>query len=534
MSARNGDDQRLDKLRVNERGEVVRPGGFFKAEHKVGEIRGNRAHAPSGLLLPGAEWGYVDDHGDIRLKDGFFRGRKIGEVRGDPKRSLAFFIERFEKYSAFISEVEAEVHRAEHKVFKRNKVKRLLQEAPEQNVLGDLHSVIKRLKILETEIAEQVEDRKRRKKAIHNAAYKLQSSDQWKDTHQRFQELRQELLDIGPADKELDDQYWKDFGKYADEFYRRRKIHYEQVESQYAHNAQMKEQICKQADHWANSSDYKAAGSEMQALWEQWKAAGHAGKDREDPLWEWFNGSRQKFYANRKEWWKNNYWKKKGLISRAQSISSSTDWQATGQEMKKLMADWQDVGSAGPSADDELWRDFQQTRQYFFDRRASHFAQQDRERQDNWQRKEALISQAQSALSLEPRQGKDRIKELQQEWKQIGHVPRERSEELWLRFRAACDAVFHSAAEAGRAKMEAALNHRHEQIRKIEEQLDHDHSNIDRWESTIANLNPGGRADEIEASLREKIHDVSSRIDMKRGWIADHQAVIDNIRLRLR
>jgi hypothetical protein len=75
---------------------------------------------------------------------------------------------------------------------------------------------------------------------------------------------------------------------------------------------------------------------------------------------------------------------------------------------------------------------------------------EERERQlaENLQRKEALIAQAEELKdSSEWKATAEAIKRLQAEWKAIGPVPQERSQELWDRFRAPANAFFERRQE---------------------------------------------------------------------------------------
>ena len=61
----------------------------------------------------------------------------------------------------------------------------------------------------------------------------------------------------------------------------------------------------------------------------------------------------------------------------------------------------------------------------------------------NLEKKLSLIEQAEALKdSTEWKKTADKFIELQKQWKEIGAVPRKKSEQLWKRFRAACDAFF--------------------------------------------------------------------------------------------
>ena len=61
----------------------------------------------------------------------------------------------------------------------------------------------------------------------------------------------------------------------------------------------------------------------------------------------------------------------------------------------------------------------------------------------NIAKKEALIAQAEELkTSTDWKKATDQFISLQKQWKEVGAVPRKKSEQLWKRFRAACDEFF--------------------------------------------------------------------------------------------
>src|SRR4029434_7770574 len=75
----------------------------------------------------------------------------------------------------------------------------------------------------------------------------------------------------------------------------------------------------------------------------------------------------------------------------------------------------------------------------------------------------ALIAEAEALQdSTEWATTADKLKALQQQWKQSGHMPRKQGDELWKRFRAACDRFF----ERRKPVLEAQHGEDHESLSK--------------------------------------------------------------------
>ena len=72
-------------------------------------------------------------------------------------------------------------------------------------------------------------------------------------------------------------------------------------------------------------------------------------------------------------------------------------------------------------------------------------AAQEAERQANLTAKLALITEVEDLHALEnPHWFKDDVREAQQKWRAIGHIPRERMDEVNERFRSACDRILRA------------------------------------------------------------------------------------------
>jgi hypothetical protein len=238
----------------------------------------------------------------------------------------------------------------------------------------------------------------------------------------------------------------------------------EQIEER----SKLKEAIVVRAEELSDSSEWRATGEAMRALFEQWKAIGSAGHDAEDALWKRFQAARDTFSQRRNEWfegrqkeWAANREKKEALCVRAEELSDSTEWRKTADAMRGLMAEWKTVGSAGRESDDALWSRFRAAQQIFFDRRSATY-------DENRRRKEELCAQAEAEKdSTDWRGTAEMMKGLQSAWKEVGPVgSRDLEDRLWTRFRSATQTFFErrGSSLAERDRDEADNLRRKEEI----------------------------------------------------------------------
>ncbi|HWN69442.1 MAG TPA: DUF349 domain-containing protein [Haliangium sp.] len=173
-------------------------------------------------------------------------------------------------------------------------------------------------------------------------------------------------------------------------------------------------------------------GDETRAAHERYQAARQASfvkaQDlREAEDWErWANVPRQE-----------------ALIARAEALLAEPDDSKLGDHLKELQNEWRDIGPVPQKKSRELWERFKTACDKVYERVKVARARANEEMLANLARKEALCERVEVlAESDDWEKTAEEIKQLQNEWRRIGPVPRKRSDAVWKRFRAACDRFF--------------------------------------------------------------------------------------------
>jgi hypothetical protein len=205
-----------------------------------------------------------------------------------------------------------------------------------------------------------------------------------------------------------------------------------------------KESLIARAEEIKESTDWRATGDASKALFEEWKQVGATGKESDDSLWarfiaarEYFNQRRSQHFEQRQEQWGANAALKQELIVKAHELSTSDDWRATSEALRNLFAEWKKVGSAGRQQDEELWKQFREAQQHFYDRRAAFH-------EDNKSRKEALAARAKELSTSEDWDSTfEEMKSMMADWRTVGTAGnRDLDNKLWDSFRGAQNAFF--------------------------------------------------------------------------------------------
>ncbi len=150
--------------------------------------------------------------------------------------------------------------------------------------------------------------------------------------------------------------------------------------------------------------------------------------------------------------------RKETLCVRAEALSVSNEWIRTADAIKALQAEWKTIGPAPRAEEKRLWDRFHAACDGFFTRRREDLQQRKEAWAANLARKDALCAQAEAiAETTDWQKGIDEIKRLQAEWKTVGPVRKTRADELWQRFRAACDKFFDAYQQRDQAAAAAVI-----------------------------------------------------------------------------
>lgn len=213
-------------------------------------------------------------------------------------------------------------------------------------------------------------------------------------------------------------------------------------------NAGVQEQLIAKMEALAGEADAAVAFRRMRELQEQWKPVASAPRDKAEHLWSRFRAAadavRQRvepLRAAQRAEQAEHLARKVALCEKAEALSDSTDWIATADALKALQAEWKGVGPAPRRDEQAVWERFRTACNRFFTRRQEDLKQRKQVWSGNLEKKESLIARAEALATVTDLEaGFAELKTLQAEWKASGPVRKSRSEQVWQKFRAACDA----------------------------------------------------------------------------------------------
>ena len=284
-----------------------------------------------------------------------------------------------------------------------------------------------------------------------------------KDAFPKFREIQNRWRETGPVPQQNFRDVNDTYQLYVEKFYDLVQINRELRDLDFRKNLEAKTEFCEQAEALAGSEDVVGAFKELQKLHEQWKEFGPVAKEFRDSIWERFraataviNKKYQAHFEGLKEQHAANLEAKTALCEKveaiaAQEITSSNQWNALSKEIEGIQAEWRKIGFATRKDNQKVYDRFRAACDQFFSRKREYYNEFKDSMNDNMAKKLAIIEQAEALKgSTDWKKTSDALIELQRQWKEIGAVPRKKSEQLWKRFRAACDAFFNERDKQGK------------------------------------------------------------------------------------
>ena len=129
---------------------------------------------------------------------------------------------------------------------------------------------------------------------------------------------------------------------------------------------------------------------------------------------------------------------KAAIIEKSKEVLEMKNFRKATKVMNDLFNQWKITGSAGKETDDELWAQYKEVRDTFFDNRRAYYATLEEKRAEAKEAKEAIIVELQQLVtSTEWKKTTKAINELLEKWKVAGSAGRKHDEELWKQFSAA-------------------------------------------------------------------------------------------------
>ena len=273
----------------------------------------------------------------------------------------------------------------------------------------------------------------------------------------QLQQYHEEWKEIGPVPQDKKDELWDRFRSATEKINDRRREYYNEMQESFEQNLAAKTILCEKAEQviaveYNSIKTWQQGTSQITELLQIWKTLGPAPKKQNNEIWNRFKASLDTFFNAKKEFYNklkdqqmHNYNLKLDLCVQAEALRASTDWKNTTRELINMQKEWKDVGPVPRKQSDKIWKRFRSACDEFFQAKSAYFKNVSGHEEENMKLKLELIEKAKAFEVGENRnEAVETLKDFQQQWMGIGHVPIKEKDRLQTEFRALINKHFET------------------------------------------------------------------------------------------
>jgi hypothetical protein len=277
-----------------------------------------------------------------------------------------------------------------------------------------------------------------------------------KDTLKHFNELRDQWKAIGPIPRDKYNHVWNNYHFHVENFYDYLHLDREARDLDFKHNLELKLKIIERVKELVNDEDIVKAFRELQDLHKIWKEEiGPVDREHREAIWTEFSeltkqmhDKREQLNGSIRERENANLQKKEDLIATIKTLATEkannhSQWQKLMVKVEAARKEFFDIGKVPAEVNENTWTAFKNAVRDFNRNKNNFYKDIKTEQNENLTKKMELVEKANSLKDAEDFEATTPImKQIQEEWKAIGHVPRKFSDTIWSDFKAACNHYF--------------------------------------------------------------------------------------------
>ncbi len=308
-------------------------------------------------------------------------------------------------------------------------------------------------KSLETNLKQNLE---KRLQIIEELKALVNVEEDINTTYKHFKDLQEQWRHAGAIPRSQYNDVWRTYHHHIEIFYDFLHLNRELRDLDFKHNLEEKEKLVQRAEALADEPDLNTAFRELQTLHKIWKEdIGPVDKEHREAIWDRFSNATKAMHNRRQEHFKEmekvfevNFVKKNEIIAAIAQLAGDVATHHKGlqkqiKELEALRTAFFKAGKVPQKVNEDTWSRFKEAVRAFNRKKNLFYKNLKKEQQDNLDKKRALVNLAVSMKDSEEwEKTTPEMKRIQQEWKQIGHVPRKYSDSIWKEFKAACNHYF--------------------------------------------------------------------------------------------
>ena len=355
----------------------------------------------------------------------------------------------------------------------------------------------------------------------------------------QLQALHQEWKETGPVAKEIREDVWAKFKEASTVINKKHQAYFDALKAREEENLTKKTALCEQLEAFSTEglktfADWDAITQKIKELQAEWKTIGFAPQKMNTAIFERFRQGCDAFFEKKNAFFKDlkdelnsNLAKKKELVEKAESLMESTEWRSTGDILINLQKQWKEIGTVPRKYSEDLWKRFTAACDHFFEARQVATADVRNEEKANKEQKLGIIEQLKELAETQGENVIAQVKELQQKWSEVGHVPFRDKETLYKEYRGLCDKIYdaYGVSQAKRRlnnfrknlaeKVENAGGSLENERQKMQRAYERMLAEIKTYENNIGFLNAGSKkGNSLVEAMNKKVEKLRDELNL--------------------
>jgi hypothetical protein len=208
--------------------------------------------------------------------------------------------------------------------------------------------------------------------------------------------------------------------------------------------------LVEKANELKVSSDWQYGAMEFENIRSKWDEGPDIDADKKSELYKEIISAQDEFFASRKQYYekqndrkKANLERRQELLNRMKSIIDSKKWGAFG-EANSIERKFLDIRPLPPEAESQT-EEFNRLMQIFNNEKVEYLVKSRQKEEENLMVKLAILDKINAAVAEISADTKDwssienNIEDLSSQWKKVGRVDKDKSDELWEKYKTARD-----------------------------------------------------------------------------------------------
>ena len=344
-----------------------------------------------------------------------------------------------------------------------NEPEKFSYQHPEQSRYSALINIFKeKLDIFNHNLEkEQQENLEKRIQIIENLKNLYLNTEPNVNFFHAIRKIKEEWTNAGQVAKSEFKNLNHNYFHHLNRFYEMLDIHKEYREQEYAHNLEKRKSIIARAEELVNEPSVQKALNELQYLHRLWKEeAEPVSEEFRDSTWETFKEISNKIHERKTELihqiesaQQEALTKKNEIIAQLKEFiipknSNHDYWQQTIKKVEELRSNFLKLGNVPKKLSNQNWTEFKNTLRAFNSQKNNFYKGLKNTQIQNFEEKMKLIKIAEDNMHSEDWDtAVPLFKKLQEDWKNIGHVPKNQTQKVWNDFRNACNTFFKNFRE---------------------------------------------------------------------------------------